>query len=512
VYDYIVVGTGAGGSVMASRLSEDADVRVLVLEAGPVDVSPHIHMPIAYAQLFKSRHDWDFTTEPEPGLDGRQIYLAQGKVVGGSTSLNGMIYMRGARADYDGWAATGAEGWAYDDILPYFKKAEDNQRGADAYHGVGGPVPVSDNRSRHALAAAFLEAAIEAGHPANPDLNGVSQQGVSWHQLTQRNGRRCSAAAAYLHPAVARPNLELQTDAAAIGIVFEGRRAVAVDVLRHGVVERIRCQREIIVSAGTYQSAVLLMVSGIGPADEIAPLGIDVVENLPVGKDLQDHAMVCVVHTSDFVSLLGAFTPNNLEAYEREGRGPLTSGAGEAGGFISTEESDGGPDFQLSAIPSLFDSWRVVTAHGVSIAGWPSKPSSRGEVCLRAADALTKPRITHNYLATEADRRTMIGGVRKILEIADQPAYKAVVTGPFAVPASGSDDDVLAFAKAAAGSIFHPVGTCAIGQVVDSQLRVLGVDGLRVVDASVMPSIPRGNTNAPTVMIAEKAADIIRAR
>jgi choline dehydrogenase len=507
MYDYIVVGTGAAGSVMASRLAEDPDVRVLSLEAGPVDSSPLIDMPLAHAQMFKSRHDWDFATEFEPGLNGRSIYLAQGRVVGGSTSLNGMVYTRGSRADYDEWAASGATGWGYNDVLPYFRKAEDNERGADTYHGVGGPLTVSENRSRHPLAAAFLEAAWEAGIPKNSDVNGASQDGVDWHQVTQRNGQRCSAATAYLHPALVRPNLELYTETPALNLVFDRGRVIGVDVWRNGQVERLRAEREVILSAGTYQSAVLLMVSGIGPADHLAALGIDVVQDLPVGYNLQDHSMTCIVYRTNAPSLLGAFTVNNVERYEREGRGPLTSGSGEAGGFIRAEESSAEPDFQVVGLPALFDNWSEVTAHGVSIAGWPTKPTSRGMLRLRAPDALTKPRILHNYQTTEHDRRVTAAAIRRMLEIASQPPFKAVTTSPFAVPESTSDADVLSFSRANCTTAWHPVGTCAMGQVVDPELRVFGVDGLRVVDASVMPSVPRGNTTAPTIMLAEKAAD-----
>ena len=512
MYDYIIVGSGAGGATMAGRLSEDPEIRVLVLEAGPMDSSPFVKMPIAYSQLFKSRHDWDFATEAEPGIGGRSVSFAQGRLVGGSTSMNGMVYMRGGRADYDAWAVGGAQGWAYDDVLPYFRKSEDNERGEDLYHGVGGPLSVMDNRSRHQLDESFLRAAWDAGVPNNPDVNGASQHGVHWHQFTQRNGRRWSAADAFLHPALERKNLDLMTDTPVLRVLFEGRRAVGVEVLRDGRVELHHAHREVIVSAGTFQSAVLLMVSGIGPADELRPLGIEVLADLPVGRNLQDHLMTCVVYRTDVTSLIGAFTPENVALYETEGRGPLTSAGGEAGGFISTELATEGPDFQLSCIPALFDDWREVTAHGISIAGWPMRPTSVGSVRLRAADALTKPRIVHNYLTTEHDRRLMAAGMRRMLEIASQRAFKEVALGPFAVPESSTDDDILTFVRAHGATTYHPVGTCAIGHVVDPELRVIGVEGLRVVDASVMPRVTGGNTNAPTIMIAERAADLVKGR
>lgn len=509
-YDYVIVGAGAAGCALAGRLSENPDVSVLVLEAGPNDDSPFIQMPVAYPQLFKSQRDWDLATDPEPGLNDRSVVLAQGKVVGGSSSINGMVYMRGGRRDYDGWAEAGATGWSYDEVLPYFKRAEDNVRGANDYHGIGGPLSVGENRSRHPLAAAFLKAAWADGIRRNEDFNGESQEGVFWHQVTQRDGQRCSAADAYLHPALSRPNIDLWHDTAATRLVFDGKRATGVEVLRCGKTERVDVDKEVIVSAGTYLSPVLLMASGIGPAEEIAALGIPVVEDLPVGRNLQDHLMMPIVYRTDQVSLLGAFTPENLERYEREGAGPLSSGAGEAGGFIHSGMSEE-VDFQLSALPGLFDGMREVTEHGVTVAGWPMYPTSVGSVRLRTADALTKPRITHNYLMTEHDQKVAVGGLGRIMEITQRPEFRAVATDPFLLPASSSYDDVLAHARRVAATTYHPVGTCAIGQVVDPELRVLGVDGLRVVDASIMPTVPGGNTNAPAMMVGEKAADLIKA-
>ncbi|HEY1968939.1 MAG TPA: GMC family oxidoreductase N-terminal domain-containing protein, partial [Pseudonocardia sp.] len=316
MYDYVIVGSGAAGSVIAARLSEDPDVSVLVLEAGPMDSSPLIETPLMFGQLFKSRYDWDLCTEPEPGLDGRSIYLAQGRVVGGSTSVNAMVYMRGSPADYDEWAADGATGWAYPDVLPYFRRAEDNERGASRFHGAGGPLRVSENRSRHPLAAAFLDAAWQAGIPKNADVNGAEQEGVHWHQVTQRDGRRCSAAAAYLHPALRhRRNLTLLANSPALRLLWPPGpargRVTGVEYLRDGRVARASAAREVIVCAGTYQSAVLLMVSGIGPADQLRSLGIEAGQDLPVGENLQDHIMTCLVYHTDEISLLGAFSPEN---------------------------------------------------------------------------------------------------------------------------------------------------------------------------------------------------------
>jgi choline dehydrogenase len=294
VYDYVVVGAGTAGCVLAARLSEDADARVALIEAGGPDNRPEISMPIAFPMLLKSSIDWDLLGEPEPGLGGRRLYLPRGKVIGGSGSINAMIYIRGNRADFDGWAAGGADGWSYDDVLPYFKRSEDNERGEDDYHGVGGPLGVSDSRAMSPLVETMLEASVAAGHELNPDFNGARQEGVGRFQLTQRNGRRCSTAAAFLHPALGRPNLDVLTDAMTLRIRFEAGRAVGVDVMRSGVVEEVRAGREVILCAGAYQSPVLLMLSGIGPADDLRPFGIEVHENLPVGHDLQDHCMVQV--------------------------------------------------------------------------------------------------------------------------------------------------------------------------------------------------------------------------
>jgi choline dehydrogenase-like flavoprotein len=437
-------------------------------------------------------------------------------VVGGSTSVNAMVYMRGSPADYDEWAADGATGWAYPDVLPYFRRAEDNERGASRFHGAGGPLRVSENRSRHPLAAAFLDAAWQAGIPKNADVNGAEQEGVHWHQVTQRDGRRCSAAAAYLHPALRhRRNLTLLANSPALRLLWPPGpargRVTGVEYLRDGRVARASAAREVIVCAGTYQSAVLLMVSGIGPADQLRSLGIEAGQDLPVGENLQDHIMTCLVYHTDEISLLGAFSPENVHQYQQYGRGPLSSGSGEAGGFIRSSSAVDGPDFQVAGLPTMFDNWREITRHGVSISGWPAKPTSRGSVRLRAADALTKPRIRHNYLSTDYDRKVTADGLRRMLEIAEQPAFKAVTTGPFAIPESSSDPDLLAFSRAHCTTTWHPVASCAIGQVVDPELRVFGVDGLRVADASVMPSVPRGNTGAVTVMIGEKAADLIKA-
>jgi choline dehydrogenase-like flavoprotein len=512
-YDYVIVGAGSAGCVLAARLSEDPDVSVAVLEAGGPDSAPEIKMPAAFPAVFKSALDWDLFGEPEPGLGGRRLYMPRGRVVGGSSSINAMIYVRGNRADYDGWAAGGCDGWSYDDVLPYFRRAEDNERGEDAFHGVGGPVSVSDSRSMHPLVDTMIEASKSAGHEHNPDFNGARQEGVGRFQLTQRDGLRWSAADAYLHPASSRPNVDVVTGAFAQRIVFEGDRAVGVEIERGGEVGVVRAAREVILSAGTFQSPVLLMLSGIGPAGDLAMLGIEAREDLPVGEGLQDHCMAQVNYLTDETSLFMAVAePENFELFESEGRGPLTSNIPEAGAFFRTRPGLDAPDIEFHYAPSMFydEGLTAPHDHGYCFGPVVIKPTSRGKVSLRAPLASSKPCVVNNFLTTEEDRASMIAGVRIALSIAAQDELRAVERAPFSVPASDSDEDIMAFVVRAAQTVYHPTSTCAMGAVVDSELQVYGVEGLRVVDASVMPTITRGNTNAPTMMIAEKAADLIR--
>ena len=512
VTDYVIVGGGSAGCVLAARLSEDPDVAVVVLEAGGPDTAAELHIPAAFPAVFKSSLDWDLLGEPEPGLGGRRLYLPRGRVIGGCSSINAMIYVRGSRADYDGWAELGCEGWSYDEVLPYFKRAEDNERGEDAYHGVGGPLSVSDSRSLHPIVDTMLEAAVQAGHEPNPDLNGERQEGVGRFQLTQRGGRRWSAADAYLHPAIERPNLEVRTGAFVQRIVFEGTRAVGVEVVSNGTVETVRIQREVILAAGSYQSPVLLMLSGIGPSEELEPFGIGVRESLPVGRGLQDHCMAQLNYLTDEQTLFATFTPENVALLQEQGRGPLSSNIPEAGGFFRTKPDLPAPDVEFHFAPSLFfdEGLTAPSDHGYCFGPVVIKPTSRGRVMLRAPLPDSKPRILCNFLTTEEDRRSAIEGVRIALEIAAQPALKAVERAPFIVPASDSDEDILDFLRLVGQTVYHPTSTCAMGSVVDPQLRVYGTEGLRVVDASVMPTITRANTYAATMMIAEKAADLIR--
>lgn len=511
-YDYVIVGAGSAGCVLAGRLTEDPDISVALVEAGPQDTAEAIRVPAQVTTLFKGPLDWDYDSEPEPGLGRRRIYLPRGRVVGGCSSINVMIYIRGNRADYDEWAAGGASGWSYDEVLPYFIRSEDNARGADEFHGAGGPLSVIDGRSNHPLADSVVAAAVELGYHPNDDFNGAEQFGFGRYQVTQRDGLRCSAADAFLRPAAGRPNLDVLTGALAHRLLWDRRRAAGVEFSRSGRLERVWARREVLVAAGAFGSPALLLRSGLGPADQLNALGIPVVGDLPVGENLQDHLLVMLNYLTNEESLRPVPTPENRRLLQL-GRGPLTSNLGESGGFVATRPELTVPDIQFQCAPALFfaEGLGQPPADGLSFGPNLLKPTSRGSVTLRSADADVAPRIRHNHLQTEADRRTLLDGVRIALELSRQPALKPVIAEPFSAPDGDTDADLLAFVRANAHTLFHPTSTCAIGSVVAPDLRVYDVDGLRVVDASVMPSVVRGNTNAPVIMIAERAVDLVRA-
>jgi choline dehydrogenase len=509
-FDYIIVGAGSAGCVLAARLSQDPNVRVALVEAGGPDDAPEIKMPIAFPQLFKTKYDWDFATEPEPGLARRRIYLPRGKTLGGSSAINAMIYIRGNTADFDGWAEEGAPGWSYQELLPYFIRSECNERGDPRYHGHSGPLPVQDSRSMHPLVDHLIEAGSRSGYRSNEDFNGASQLGVGRYQLTQRNGVRCSTASAYLHPSRERANLHVFTDTLVLRLLLHGRRATGVSIQRHGREETLFSEREIILAAGAYGSPQILMLSGIGSADELAPLGIPAVVDLPVGTNLQDHPLLPMSYLTDERSLFGAGSPEDVALYQ-EGRGPLTSNVAEGGVFLSTCGDESVPDCQFEMAPAMYfdEGLSAPVDHAVTMTTTVLKPTSRGSVALRSARPDAKPRISHNFLATDDDRATMIASVRLAMDLFAQPNLSKVRRAPFSVPASDAEADIVAFIEQRTGTNYHPTCTCAIGRVVDADLRVFGTQGLRVADASVMPSIVRGNTNAAVIAIAEKAADIL---
>ena len=519
-YDYVIVGAGSAGCVLGDRLSEDPGTSVLLIEAGGPDTSDFIHMPLGYSAMFRSDKDWDYMTGFEPQCNNRRVYLPRGRMLGGSSSLNMMVYMRGNRIDYDEWADLGCTGWGWSDLLPYFIRSEDNEHGADPYHGTGGPLRVSDGRSRNPVAAAFIESGRNYGLPVNEDFNGESQDGVGWYQVTQRDGLRGSTASTYLREAEARPNLEVATNVQVLKVLLEGALAVGVQALRDGRPVEFRTDGEVLLSAGGYNSPQLLTLSGIGRGAELAGLQIAPVAELPgVGLNLQDHPIAGAGYTSDRDdSLFGALTEENLTRFLAEGSGPLTSNGVEAGGFLRTRADLDAPDIRIHFIPAMFQEQGLVpgTGHGFTIGGNVTKAVSRGYVAVVSPDPTAKPHIVHNYYADPADMRSQVAGLRMCMELVHTAPLAEWIGSPILEPASDSDADLEACVRANAQTTYHPVGTCKMGvdalAVVDPELRVHGVEGLRVVDASVMPTIPRGNTNAPTIAIAEKAADILRGR
>jgi choline dehydrogenase len=520
MYDYVIVGAGSAGCVLANRLSEDPAASVLLLEAGGPDTRMEIAVPAAFPTLFRTDCDWAYETVAQPRLGSRRLYWPRGKVVGGSSSINAMVYVRGHRLDYDGWAGLGNAGWSYAEVLPYFKRAEHQERGADDYHGVGGPLNVADLRDVNPLSRAFVEACVEVGLPRNGDFNGVEQAGAGVYQVTQKRGRRCSASAAYLRPVGRRRNLTVRTGVRVTRLRVAGDRVTGVECVRGRVGDVIDAGREVLLCAGAVGSPHLLLLSGIGPAAHLREVGIPVVRDLPgVGQNLQDHLALSVAYACTRpVTLVRAKTSKvELARYLLRRRGMLTSNIAEAGGFTRTRPGAPAPDLQLHFAPAYFidHGFGNPEGHGFTIAPTLIRPASRGALTLAAADPLAPPRIDPNCLADAGDLAVLVVGVKLARRIAAAPPF-AAVRGDEVSP-GGEDGEALAAAIAGrTQTLYHPVGTCRMGgdalAVVDAALRVRGLAGVRVVDASVMPVIVGGNTNAPTIMIAERAADLIRQR
>jgi choline dehydrogenase len=511
MYDYVIVGAGSAGCVLAARLSEDPDTSVLLLEAGPPDTNENIHVPLGYLQLARTEVDWDYCSVPEANCHGRRLPLPRGRVLGGSSSVNAMIYIRGNQADYDGW---GIPGWGWEDLFPYFLRAEDNERGGSAWHGVGGPLPVSDQRSGNRITPAFVEAAVEAGLPRNDDFNGPEQDGTGMYQVTQRGGMRASAAVAYLHPAMERENLTVMPYMHVNRVLFDGTRAVGVEASQLGQVQELRAEREVILCGGAYNSPQLLMLSGVGPAEHLTLREIEPLLDQPaVGENLSDHAASFAVWTTpEPASLLLALEPAALEEFTAGQTGPFASNLAESGGFARVEEGAEAPDTQIHVAPLQIvdEGFTDPEAHGVWVSPCLLTPNSRGSVRLASKDPTAKPVVRNEFFSAEGDMERMIAGVRLAEEICAQPAMRPYCVDVFTGPGGDSDAELREHVAATTFPIYHPVGTCAIGSVVDADLRVEGLAGIRVVDASVMPVVPRGNTNAPVIAVAERAADLIR--
>lgn len=529
MYDYVIVGAGSAGCVLASRLTENPDVQVLVLEAGPPDDASEIRIPAAISMLFKTTYDWNYQTVPQQRAADRSIYWPRGRVLGGSSSINAMIYIRGSRYDYDTWREEyGCAGWGYTDLLPYFLRAENNSRGESAFHGASGPLSVQDLRYKSALTGAFVAAAQACGQDANDDFNGIRQDGVGYYQVTQQGGRRWSAADAYLHPAASRPNLTILTDALVTSIEIEGGRAVGVRYLQHGAEVFARAEAEVILAGGAIGTPQLLMLSGVGPADDLRELDIPVMaDSAGVGANLSDHPVVTAMwSTPKSRGLWEKSGPGNLARWQLTHSGPMATNVAEAGGFSRTDPSLPAPDIQWHVLPVPYQNFGLTdpAIRALSVLITLVSVGSRGRIRLRSADPRHKPAIDPAYLSDMGDLDPILRAIEMVREFAAAKPMSKVCKSELAPgPDLRTEGDLIEWIRREITTIYHPVGTCAMGgdsplvtskltSVVDTELRVHGIERLRIVDASVMPTVPRGNTNAPTIAIAERAADLISGR